>query len=165
MACYSEHPLVPLLRAETTKPVVGIFEASITQSLQLLRGNERFGIVTTGKGWEALLTDGTERFLGGEKGGKRFAGVESTGLSAKELHEVDKVEVDKRIKEAAVSLLRKGNVKAVCLGCAGMAGMGEAVRAAAKDEGEEGVRVVDGVCAGSVEVVGLIRCGFGQEGN
>lgn len=129
----------------------------------MLRSDERFGIITTGKIWEALLAGGVEQFLGGEKGGKRFAGVESTGLNAKELHEIDKVEVDKRIKEAAVSLLRQGNVRAVCLGCAGMAGMGDVVRAAAKDEGEGGVKIVDGVCAGLVEVVGLVRCGFGGE--
>lgn len=110
--------------------------------------------------WEELLTDGAERFLGCDKGGRRFAGVESTGLTAVELHGVEKEEVDRRIKDAAVGLLRRGGVRVICLGCAGMAGMGEVVRSAARAEGEDWVRVVDGVMAAAVEVVGMVRCGF-----
>ena len=36
VACYSPHPLVAALKARTTKPVVGIFEASIASAVQLL---------------------------------------------------------------------------------------------------------------------------------
>lgn len=161
VACYSEHPLVPLLRAATARPVVGIFEASMTQALLLLRRGERFGIVTTGKVWEGLLGAGARAFLGG---GERLAGVESSGLTAVELHEVGKEEVERRVGEAAGRLVVGGGVRVVCLGCAGMAGMAEVVRAAAKRVGVDGVEVVDGVRAAAAQVVGLVRCVGGNEG-
>ncbi|KAH0610970.1 uncharacterized protein H6S33_011397 [Morchella sextelata] len=155
VCCYSEHPLVPMLKSHTSSPVVGIFEASVTASLHLLRPGQKFGIVTTGRVWEELLGAGVHRFLGGAGEGV-FAGVESTGLTAVQLHEVAKEEVERRIGEAAERLLRRGDVGVVCLGCAGMVGMGEAVgRAAGRVKVE--VRVVDGVVAAAGVVVGLVR--------
>ena len=69
VACYSQHPLVPLLKEEPAikagrKPVTGIFEASVGASLQSIHPEERFGIVSTGKVWEAILTEATVQFLG-----------------------------------------------------------------------------------------------------
>jgi Asp/Glu/hydantoin racemase len=91
----------------------------------------------------------------------RFAGVETTGLNATELHDAPQEEVERRVKEATKRLLRKGDVGAVCLGCAGMSGMDDWVRAAAIDElGEdEGrrVRIVDGVKAGVAWLEGTVR--------
>ncbi|KAL1798010.1 hypothetical protein ACET3X_004616 [Alternaria dauci] len=48
VACYSQHPLVPLLKEEpgvktARKPVTGIFEASVAASLQLVHPEEKFG--------------------------------------------------------------------------------------------------------------------------
>lgn len=96
--------------------------------------------------------------LGGKEGesNERFAGVETTGLNATELHDAPREEVRRRIKEAAGRLVRRGSVKVVILGCAGMAGMGEWVR----EEVGEGVRIVDGVMAGVGSLVGLIKGGF-----
>ncbi|CAG5180829.1 uncharacterized protein ALTATR162_LOCUS9455 [Alternaria atra] len=158
VACYSQHPLVPLLKQEaavknTRKPVTGIFEASVAASLQAIHPDEKFGIVSTGKVWESILTDATTAFLGtGTEANKRFAGVETTGLNATDLHDAPAEEVRKRMKDAVKRLLKKGGVGAVCLGCAGMAGMDEMVREACVEElGEsEGgrVRIVDGVMAG-----------------
>lgn len=142
---------MPLLRAATHKPVLGIFEASVTQALLLLQPGERFGIVTTGREWEPVLAEAVARFLGGVE---RCAGVCGVGVSAGGL---EGEEVGGRVKEAVERLLGKGGVRIVCLGCAGMAGMGEAVKEAARELGEE-VRVVDGVRAAVVSVVGLIRC-------
>lgn len=140
-----------MLRAATHKPVLGIFEASVTQALLLLLPGERFGIVTTGRDWEPVLAEAVARFLGGAD---RCAGVCGVGVSAGEL---EGEEVGGRVKEAVGRLLGKGRVRVVCLGCAGMAGIGEAVKEAAREVGEE-VRVVDGVRAAVVSVVGLIRC-------
>lgn len=88
----------------------------------------------------------------------RFAGVETTGLTAVELHETPPDEVRRRMIDATERLLRGSShpVRAVCLGCAGMAGMDEAVRAGCvraygESEGED-VHIVDGVVAG----VGLL---------
>ncbi|KAI4704696.1 hypothetical protein J4E89_009573 [Alternaria sp. Ai002NY15] len=170
VACYSQHPLVPLLKEEpairdTRKPVTGIFEASVGASLQAIHPDEKFGIVSTGKVWETILTDATIAFLGtGSDAGKRFAGVETTGLNATDLHDAPAEEVRKRMKDAVKRLLGKGKVGAICLGCAGMAGMDEMVREACVEElGErEGkrVRVVDGVMAGVAWLDGAVRAGF-----
>ncbi|KAI9851162.1 MAG: hypothetical protein M1838_004371 [Thelocarpon superellum] len=45
---------------------MGIFEASVTTSLHCLLPGERFGIVSTGRVWEALLTKGVGGMLGTE---------------------------------------------------------------------------------------------------
>jgi len=170
VACYSHHPLVPILKEEpvvkgSRKPVTGIFEASVSTSLQVIHPHEKFGIVSTGKVWESILTNATIAFLGtGSEASKRFAGVETTGLNATDLHDAPAEEVRKKMKDAVRRLLQKGNVGAICLGCAGMAGMDEMVREACVEElGEvEGkrVRIVDGVMAGVAWLEGAIRAGF-----
>jgi Asp/Glu/hydantoin racemase len=168
---------VPALQAHVGaqgKPVTGIFEASVAASLQLLQPGESFGIVSTGKVWEAILSEAVANLLGtdGSSGSgsgsgvasSRFAGVETTGLSATELHDVPAAEVREKMKAATKRLLRRGNVSVVCLGCAGMAGMNEMVREAAVEElgpdrGEK-VRIVDGVQAGAAWLDGAVRMGF-----
>ncbi|KAF1943791.1 hypothetical protein EJ02DRAFT_443102 [Clathrospora elynae] len=170
IACYSQHPLVPLLKDESViksarKPVTGIFEASVSTSLQIIHPDEKFGIVSTGKVWESILTDATIAFLGtGSEASKRFAGVETTGLNATDLHDAPAEEVRKRMKDAVKRLLKKGKVGAVCLGCAGMAGMDEMIREACVEElGEEQgkrVSIVDGVKAGIAWLEGAVRAGF-----
>ncbi|KAJ9637697.1 hypothetical protein H2201_006790 [Coniosporium apollinis] len=170
VACYSQHPLVPQLKNEPVvkdgrKPVTGIFEASVATSLQLIAPNTTFGIVSTGKVWEAILSDAVVELLGtGENGSKRFAGVETTGLNATELHDTSAEEVRRRMKDAVRRLLGEAKVGAICLGCAGMAGMNEMVREACVEElgKEEGDRVgiVDGVQAGVAWLEGAIRTSF-----
>lgn len=76
------------------------------------------------------------------------------------------------MKNATKKLLRNGNaggggggaVKAIALGCAGMAGMDAIVREACVEElGErEGrrVKIVDGVVAGVVFLEGALRSGL-----
>ncbi|EFQ91078.1 hypothetical protein PTT_12195 [Pyrenophora teres f. teres 0-1] len=170
VACYSQHPLVPLLKDEASvqksrKPVTGIFEASVGTALQVMHPDEKFGIVSTGKVWETILTDATTAFLGtGFEASKRFAGVETTGLNATDLHDAPAEEVRKRMKDAVKRLLNKEKVGAICLGCAGMAGMDEMVREACVEElglvqGSR-VKIVDGVMAGVAWLEGAIRAGF-----
>jgi Asp/Glu/hydantoin racemase len=83
---------------------------------------------------------------------------------ATELHDAPAEEVRQRMKDAVKRLVRKGNVGAVCLGCAGMAGMDEMVREACVEELGEGegrrVRVVDGVVAGIAWLEGAVRANF-----
>ncbi|KAF2851367.1 hydantoin racemase-like protein [Plenodomus tracheiphilus IPT5] len=170
VACYSQHPLVPTLKEvpaikNARKPVTGIFEASVSTSLQLIHPNEKFGIISTGKVWESILTEATIAFLGtGSEASKRFAGAETTGLNATDLHDAPAEEVRKKMKDAVKRLLQKGSVGAICLGCAGMAGMDEMVREACIEQlgSEEGkrVRIVDGVMAGVAWLEGAIRAGY-----
>ncbi|KAJ3337559.1 hypothetical protein HDU93_000850 [Gonapodya sp. JEL0774] len=157
VACYSAHPLVPLLQREPVvldgkKPVTGIMEASVDASLMSLGPGEAFGVVSTGRIWEELLAKGIAEHLGVSRdssgvASSRFAGVETTGLNANELHDAPAELVRKRMKEATARLLRRGKVGAVCLGCAGMAGLDDLVREACVEEmGEEAgkrVKIVD----------------------
>ncbi|MCJ1318116.1 hypothetical protein MMC15_003443 [Xylographa vitiligo] len=163
VACYSRHGLVTALRAMTTAPVVGIFEASVAAALQLLDleyERQQFGIVSTGAAWEVLLGNAVGLLLGTLGGGEgtygRCAGVETTGLDATELHSVEQGEVKRRVQEAVGRLMEKGTVKVVLLGCAGMAGMEGWVREVVGER----VRVVDGVKAGVGALQGLIRGSF-----
>ena len=164
VACYSPHPLVEALRPRL--PITtGILEASISAALSVLGPTERFGIVSTGKAWEEILGRAVDELLGarlaeGERWegvkSKCFAGVETTGLSAVELHEAPQDEVRQRVKEAVRRLVGRGGVKCVVLGCAGMAGMEDWVR----EEVGKSVWVVDGVRAGVGALQGLLRGGF-----
>ncbi|KAH0537323.1 hypothetical protein FGG08_005877 [Glutinoglossum americanum] len=163
VACYSRHPLVWQLRDRTNKPVIGIFESSITTALHLLRpGGEKFGIVSTGLVWESLLSVGVNEAFGVDGGSSiaHFAGVETTGLNATDLHDSPVEEVRGRMMDATKRLLGRG-AKVICLGCAGMAGMGRIVRDACVQElGEEQgpkVRIVDGIKSGLVVLDGLVQ--------
>lgn len=177
VACYSVHPLVKELK-KIVKPdvhVTGIFEASVMMSLGLLtQGNgnrlggneddkEGFGIVSTGKYWEEVLGEGVRDFLGVKKGVNcdRFKGVETTGLTAGELHSVDPKIVRTKMKEAVKRLVGRRECSIVCLGCAGMAGMDDMVKEALIEElGSEDanrIYIVDGVKAGVVYLEGNLK--------
>lgn len=164
VACFSPHPLTPLLRERTTSPVLNIFEASVLHARAL---DLSFGIVTTGAYWEAVLTDGVREILAGkvdvasgdvkpsDTGIRGFKGVRSTGLTAAQLHSTPKDEVKRRIAEATSDLVGSG-ADAIILGCAGMSGMEEAVREGARAVGRM-VRIIDGVRAGVVLLEGLAK--------
>ena len=153
--------------------MVGIFEASISVALQYLDSLQvhRFGIVSTGKVWERLLTDGVMRFLqtpgfDQKVASERFAGVETTGLNATELHDAPQEEVEIKMKQATTRLIQKaeGNVKVICLGCAGMVGMEtwvrEACTGALGQQMASKIRIIDGVKAGIIMLEGLARAKF-----
>lgn len=169
IVCYSDHPLIWTLRNCTAAPVVGIFQASITASLQLISRRQTFGVISTGDVWKGLLTSAIYKLVGVPPENSKdldwtfpFAGVETTGLNATDLHKVPVAELNSRIKEATKRLLDRdhhGNVRVICLGCAGMVGMEEIVREACVEkwgsiDGKSLVKVVDGVKAG----VGTLQC-------
>ncbi|KAL8709625.1 MAG: hypothetical protein Q9220_005717 [cf. Caloplaca sp. 1 TL-2023] len=183
IACFSPHPLVQELRARYPGVyVTGIFEAGVSVALQLrsaaprTSGGEKVGIISTGPQWRGILSDaltaeGDEGkgspalALGKEYSGRVFAGVETLGVSAGELHSQDETEegeggVKSRVIEATERLLAHQEVGVIVLGCAGMVGMEEWVRDAAKGKGRGDVRVVDGVKAGVGVLQGCVRGGF-----
>ena len=170
VCCYSHHPLVAILRSEMSKldpnsprkPVTGIFESSIATCLQSLNADQKFGVVSTGAQWQEILGDAVTALLGSASS-SRYAGTETTGLNADELHTAPKSEVDGRMKDATKRLLANG-AKAVCLGCAGMAGMERTIREACIEQlGEvEGgrIKIVDGIVSGVLYLHGALRAGF-----
>ena len=156
--------------------MLGIFEASVSAAIALLGNNEKFGIVSTGEVWKEILSTAMrDEVLGAQKLDEVFAGVETLGVNAGDLHaEGGEEAVKEKVQAATKRLLekRKGQISMVILGCAGMAGMEEWVREAAKGgdiqptEYTEGnlapktVKVVDGVRAGVGILQGLVRGGF-----
>jgi Asp/Glu/hydantoin racemase len=169
VACFSVHPLVAELQGRRVPSnnfaVIGIFEASILTALSLLGPQEKWGIVTTGKFWEEHLSDGVKSFLGASStdSNSKFAGVESTGLNASDFHHgVDPAVVEGKIKDATKRLLSKGDVNCIVMGCAGMAGLEDVIRAAACDaKGEpfayDTLHVVDGLRAGIMQIDHMIK--------
>lgn len=156
--------------AGARKYVTGIFEASVLSSLALTgsQPDEGFGIVSTGKIWETALRDAVHEMFGVD-GTRRFVGCRTTGLNASELHDLPAGEVRGKMMEATKMLLRDGKrvgceVRAICLGCAGMVGLEEAVREACVEElgqdASKSVSIVDGVKAGVGALLTLARGGF-----
>lgn len=167
VACYSPHPLVAAIRTALAeahlppKPVTGIFEASIATSIATLSSDEKFGIVSTGAAWQGILDDGVIVLLGSHaSGSSRYAGTETTGMNANELHDAPKDEVTRRMQDATKRLLGRG-ARAICLGCAGMVGLDMVVRDACKqalgDEDGQRIRIVDGVVSGALHLEGEVR--------
>jgi Asp/Glu/hydantoin racemase len=164
VACFSEHPLVPMLAEKEREfgslAVTGIFESSILACLSLLGRGKKWGIVTTGKFWEGHLTRGVNEFLGTQPHdlNTKCVGVETTGLNAGDFHGgVDPEVVRKKLREATARLLGKGHVQCVVMGCAGMAGLEEIIRSVAVEKYGSAraneLLVIDGVRAG----IGLLE--------
>jgi Asp/Glu/hydantoin racemase len=151
VACYSAHPITPILRTSLASPVINIFEASVIKARSLGRP---FGIVTTGQYWESALGDAVPSIAIGAEGQSdpklgsqdNFVGVRSTGLTASELHSTPRDEVHRRIVQASASLVKEG-AELILLGCCAMSGMDEAVVAGGRAEGKD-VEIIDGVRVG-----------------
>jgi allantoin racemase len=146
VACYGPHPAIEALREAVEAPAMGIMEASILYALPL---GARFGIVTTSPRWEPLLAEGV-KLLGVEG---RCAGIRSSGLAVLDLDRLPGQEVCARLAEAARAAVVEDGAETILLGCAGMAGVEEAVASAS------GVPVVDSVRAGVTVVGALARSG------
>ncbi|KAJ7293341.1 Asp/Glu/hydantoin racemase [Mycena rebaudengoi] len=151
VSCFSDHPLVHMLRESTTKPAIGILEAAIAQSLLCGR---RFGIVATGSGYKYHRYAEVRAFMGGDS--DRFAGMIPTGLGVIELREGDGQHIESSMKTASKSLAALGS-DVMILGCAGMAGMEGMVRDGVSEGGFGPVHVVDGNKAGVEMLVSLVR--------
>jgi allantoin racemase len=83
----------------------------------------------------------------------RCASVRSSGLSVLQLEEDPELAVKKIVAEAELAV-RDDKAEVICLGCGGMAGLDEAVRAAT------GVPVVDGVTAAVKLAESLVALGL-----
>jgi allantoin racemase len=148
IACFSAHPLVNMLRELTAVPVVGIMEAGIIMSSQV---GGKTGIVTTDKRWEPLLEHEIEGELG--LSSRCRGGVWSSSLSVLELEELPKEEVQKKIGQMALRMVREKEVDVILLGCAGMVGLDRVVQ----NWVGSGVTVVDPVMSGVEMALSLAR--------
>lgn len=147
IACYSDHPLIEFLREHTTKPVLGILQASILQALAL--GCHKFGIVTTGPIWERLFDTAVLNMLGSHA---RYAGTFPTNIGLLELGDMSEELINQQIVEASLEATSRG-ATCILLGGAAMVGMRESVQKALGDK----AKVIDGVIAGTEMLVGIVR--------
>ncbi|KAK4609878.1 N-carbamoyl-D-amino acid hydrolase [Fulvia fulva] len=148
VACYSDHALIKMLREEFELPVIGIMEASLFYARTL---GSKFGIVATGQR-SKIGHEGNVRTYGMEK---FCAIVESCDLGVLDLERLPRETVIERMRGVSERLVERG-AEVLCLGCAGMTGMKEAVGEVVRGEG---VEVVDGVVAGVQHLVGVVRMG------
>lgn len=148
VACFSAHPLVPMLRELTTIPIVGIMEAGLLLGSQL---GGKLGIVTTNKRWEPLL----EHEIHGELGlaDRCRAGVISSGLTVLELESLPAQHVHNALVACAQRLVRDREADVILLGCAGMIGLDRAVREAVGED----ITVLDPVRCGVEMCLSLAR--------
>ena len=127
-------------------PVVDITEAAATTAMYL---GHRYSVVTTLDRTVPLISD--RLLLAGLD--RRCASVRAAGLAVLELEQ----DPDRAVA-AIVSQARKAvtddHAEVICLGCGGMAGLDEKVRA------ETGVPVVDGVQAAVTVAESLVRLGL-----
>lgn len=156
IACFSAHPLVPMLREQTSIPVVGIMHAAILFASQL---GGRVGVLTTDARWGPLLTheiraEGLEHLCA--------AGVLSSGLAVLELETLPREEVLRALSTKARELVDQRGADVLVLGCAGMVGLDTAISTAVGP----GVEVVDPVRCGMEMVCGLarMRCRTAKKG-
>ncbi|OXB37459.1 hypothetical protein LQV05_003540 [Cryptococcus neoformans] len=157
VACFSAHPLVPVLKEllagyDKPPPVLGILESSVLAALQL---GPTFGIATTGPQWEPLF-DEAVRAMGISP--TRYTGTKGTGFNAVSLHGDKPAEA---LLEASCFLVQKG-ARVIILGCAGMAPMRASLQEQLADRVGQSVPVIDGVSAAVDMAIGYARMGIGR---
>jgi allantoin racemase len=133
VCCFSDHPLVPILRENVDVPVMGIFHASLQAAAMLDR---KFGVVTTALAWQPILTSSI--VVAGAQNSS--AGVISTGLGVLELESEPQDEVLERIKKCTSMLIDRG-ASCIILGCAGMAPLENILNNTLPRE----IKIIDGV--------------------
>lgn len=153
VACFSAHPLIPMLREEFIQPCIGIMEASLYASRMC---GERLSVITTGQRSRFLHEDSINTTYGL---GSFSVGCEAADVSVLELETKPKEEVYGGLTSAAKRLVDRG-ADCICLGCAGMTEMQEVCQKAVGMEERE-VMVIDGVAVGVQFLVGLVREGLG----
>jgi allantoin racemase len=146
VACFSQHVVIEGIREATEIPTLGILEASVLYALPL---GARFSIVTTSPRWEPLLADGL-RSLGLHE---RCASVRSSGLAVLDLDRLPHQDVLRRLAEQAELAVTRDGAEVIILGCAGMAGLQDAVSECVH------VPVLDAVAAGVRLVASLAQAG------
>lgn len=153
VACFSAHPLIPMLREEFTMPCIGIMEASLYASRMC---GERLSVITTGQRSRFLHEDSINTTYGL---GSFSVGCEAADVTVLELESKPKEEVYAGLVNAARRLVDKG-ADCICLGCAGMTEMQEMCQKAVGMKERE-VMIIDGVAMGVHFLVGLVREGLG----
>jgi Asp/Glu/hydantoin racemase len=166
-ACYADHPIVRLLQSYVgSKPVVGIFDASVFAAIQLTNADSKFAIITTGLAFETLLENGVKNLLGRTADGRnklldRFGGVAASGIGPGDLGPEAREMARGKVMTATRKLVRSGEVNVICVGGVILAGMECWIREAC--ENELGVRrgthvkIIDQLAVGAIMLDAVLR--------
>lgn len=145
VACFGD-PGLEAVRELSPVPAVGIAEAAMAIAIAL---GDRFSIIAARDRARPLMRDVVRRH-GFES---RCASVRTTGLSVLELERSPDA-AEEAIVAAARRAVAEDGAEAICLGCAGMAGLDERVAA------RVGVPAVDGVGAAVKLLEGIADLGL-----
>lgn len=130
ICCFSDHPLVNMLRhiLPANVSIMHLLESGLIAALSSSRSRP-IGIITTGKDMVRDIDAGVAAFFGSSaKANDRYAGCLATGLGVLQLRDPEQKQyVERTIRQQSAELAKRG-VGAVMLGCAGMAGMEDIVR-------------------------------------
>lgn len=149
VACFSAHPLCHVLREKTTAPVMSILSAPLLLASTL---GGKISILTTSPRWVPLLEHDVQS-LGLSSLCHRIA---SSGLRVLELESLPRKQVLQTLgRIAREDLVEREGSDVIVLGCAGMAGLEEAVR----EQCGPGVVVLDPVRCGVEMCVAAWRLG------
>lgn len=152
IGCYSDHPLTHSLAKLTSKPVLGIMQATLLFSYANAGLSKSF-VLTSTSGWNGLLDDAITSFAGcgvfPEVKFQRTRALDVLVLSLADPVEFEKI--TKRVKQVLAEY-KDDKIDCVLLGCAGMAGLDE--KLAAKFPG---ILFVDSVKIGVEFLSGLVR--------
>lgn len=148
VCCYSDHPLIYMLRKETSKPVLGIFQASL--SYATAQSPSRYGILTSTSSWEPLLDASVQDFFGGVTS-PLFTGTVAANINVLKLNEPEYF--DQLVQRAAI-VVRDHDSQVVLLGCAGLSGLEKKLEARFADRN---VRFIDSVKFGAEMLNTLVR--------
>jgi Asp/Glu/hydantoin racemase len=166
-ACYADHPVVRLLQSYMgSKPVVGIFDASVHAALQLTDSDSKFGIITTGVPFEILLAKGVKQLLGSTRDERNkqlhlFGGVAASSIGAGDLGPEARERAREKIMAATTRLVRSGEVSVLCVGGVILGGMEHWIREACENalgfkKGRE-VKIIEQLAAGAVLLDASLR--------
>jgi len=145
ICCYSDHPLIYKLREITKKPVLGIFQASVTYAVTT--SPSKFGILTSTSSWEPILNEAVKGFFGNVDV-PLFTGTVASNINVLKLG--DPKYFKKLIERAQICV--DAGAKTILLGCAGLSGLEEKLEAEF-----DGVRFIDSVKFGSELLNTLVR--------
>ncbi|PWN31658.1 uncharacterized protein FA14DRAFT_91691 [Meira miltonrushii] len=163
VCCFSDHPLVNMLRhtLPANVSVMHLLETGLLAGLTSSRGRP-IGIITTGQDMVRDIDAGVAAFFGSSaKANDRYAGCLATGLGVLQLRDPSQKKFVQHAIRAKAATLAKSGVGAVMLGCAGMAGMEEIVRKGLADHlGEQQanqIAIIDTAKAGLHLLTAQIR--------
>jgi len=143
-ACWGD-PGIDACREVTTKPVVGIAEASMYVANML---GAKFSVATVLPRAKDLVEE-TVRTTGLEE---KCASVRCTQLTVVDTEEMRDAACE-ALLEASRLAIEEDGAEAICLGCAGMGGLDGPI------EAELGVPIIDSTGAAAVLAEGIVRLG------